>query len=278
MRILITGGSLGLGLETAKTLANQGHHIIITSRSEDRATLAISEIRAENPLAEVSSITLELADTESVDSFASRFVDQHGNWDRLVLNAGAKVLSDFKRTSNGIEYHFGVNAVSHFAITADLLAHGSNNARVVSVSSIIARIARPRLGPQGTQDSYRPGQSYAASKLSNLLFAIELDRKMNSNGLTSVAAHPGFARAEPYGSAMTTFAEKFLAQSAKRGALPIIAATSEPGLPGGSYLGPKYLELWGDVSIAKIPSFVSNEMLLENWEILSKLSGRELLP
>lgn len=278
MRILITGASLGLGLETAKALANQGHEVIITSRSEDRAERAISEIRAETPLAEVSFITLDLANTESVNSFASRFVDRHGNWDRLVLNAGAKVLSDFKTTSNGIEYHFGVNAVSHFAIAADLLANRNSDARVVSVSSIIARIARPSLGPQGTKENYRPGQSYAASKLSNLLFAIELGRKMNINGLTSVAAHPGFARAEPYGSAMTTLAEKYLAQSAKRGALPIITAATEQGLPGGSYLGPKYFELWGDVSKAKIPNFVSNEMLLENWDILSKLSGRMLLP
>ena len=94
--------------------------------------------------------------------------------------------------------------------------------------------------------------------------------------MLSVAAHPGFARAEPYGPKSTRFFESFLAQSAAQGARPIIEAASRPNLTGGSYLAPEYLELWGDFAPGKIPASCTEENQNENWKILEKLSGTEL--
>jgi NAD(P)-dependent dehydrogenase (short-subunit alcohol dehydrogenase family) len=118
--------------------------------------------------------------------------------------------------------------------------------------------------------------SYSASKLANLAFALELENLLGSKSFSSLAAHPGFARAEPYGPKATRFFESFLAQSAKSGARPIIEAATNSELPGGSYLGPKYLELWGDSSPAKIPARLTPQALQENWKILENLSGKKL--
>jgi protochlorophyllide reductase len=194
----------------------------------------------------------------------------------LVLNAGAKVLYSYQETDSGIEYHFGVNAVGHFALVADLLALRAAVARVVSVSSIVARFAPSALGPAGSPKSYSAGASYSASKLSNYLFAIELQNRFGSESFSSLAAHPGFARAEPYGPKSTRFFESFLAQSAAQGALPIIEAATDSSLPGGSYRVPKIFELWGEPGEGIVPKITSREALKMNWEILETLSGETL--
>jgi NAD(P)-dependent dehydrogenase (short-subunit alcohol dehydrogenase family) len=192
------------------------------------------------------------------------------------LNAGAKVLSSFQQTDSGIEYHFGVNAVGHFSLTADLLAHRAQASRVVSVSSIVARFAPTTLGPSGSSSSYSAGASYSASKLSNYLFAMELEKRFGSESFSSLAAHPGFARAEPYGPSSTRFFESFLAQSAAKGALPIIEAAANSSLAGGSYRVPKILELWGSPAEGIVPKITNAQTLKQNWEILESLSGKTL--
>lgn len=273
---IITGANVGLGFETAKGLLGSGFEVVITSRDDSRAKSALDQLRLEFPKGSVSSIDLDLSKSDSVNQFASKFAERFGSWDVLVNNAGAKVLRDFAKTDSGIEYHFGVNAVAHFAITADLFPHRSKNSRVVSVSSIVARFAPNTPGPRGTEKSYSAGESYAASKLANLLFALELANRTADSDLVSVAAHPGFARAEPYGPKSTRFFESFLAQSARSGARPQIQAAIDPSIESGSYLGPKYLELWGQPSRAIIPDSCSLDNLKANWEILESLSGRNL--
>jgi NAD(P)-dependent dehydrogenase (short-subunit alcohol dehydrogenase family) len=273
---IVTGANTGLGFETAKSLAKRGYQVLITSRDRVRAEAAISRIKTELPEAEIDYLLLDLSSEESINTFADRFKQKNNTWDLLVNNAGAKILKDFSRTDYGVEYHFGVNAVGHFAITMDLLPLRNQMCKVVSVSSIIARFAPEKLGPSGTEDSYLAGASYAASKLSNLLFARELDTRLGSDNFSSVAAHPGFARAEPYGPKSTRFFESFLAQSAKAGAASIIEAAVK-NYPGGTYLAPRFLELWGKPKIAKPPILDTVQNQKANWEILESLSKRELL-
>jgi NAD(P)-dependent dehydrogenase (short-subunit alcohol dehydrogenase family) len=228
-------------------------------------------------MAMASMLELDLSSMESINSFVSNYSASYGAWDVLVNNAGAKILSNYSETDFGVEYHFGVNAVGHFALTMDLLKHRAENSRVVSVASIIARVAPKKLGPAGSRDNYQAGMSYSASKLANLAFALELENLLGSDSFSSLAAHPGFARAEPYGPKTTRFFESFLAQSAKAGARPIVEAASNMKIPGGSYLGPKYLELWGDSASAKIPERLTPEELRQNWQILENLSGKKLV-
>jgi NAD(P)-dependent dehydrogenase (short-subunit alcohol dehydrogenase family) len=273
---MITGANTGLGFETAHGLLRLGYGIVITSRSIDRGNKAVARLRSEYPNGEISALALDLSNQLSVKAFTSSFIQTHKKWDVLVLNAGAKVLSSYQETDSGIEYHFGVNAVGHFALVANLLAHRAPISRVVSVSSIVARFAPTEIGPAGSRLAYSAGASYSASKLSNYLFAIELQNKFGSDSFSSLAAHPGFARAEPYGPKSTRFFESFMAQSAANGALPIIDAATNSSLPGGSYRVPKILELWGKPAEGIVPKITSCEALKMNWEILETLSGETL--
>lgn len=273
---IITGANVGLGFETARGLLAKGYEVVITSRDQARGEKALGSLRLEFPQSKVSCLQLDLSKADSVDAFAESFRSEHQNWDALVNNAGAKVLTDYMEIAGGIEYHFGVNAVGHFAVAADLMPYRSSNARVVSVASIVARFAPKDLGPSGTRSNYVPGASYAASKLSNLLFALELQERFGSDAFASLAAHPGFARAQPYGNKSTRFFESFLAQSATQGSKPIVSAASELEIPGGSYLAPRVSELWGEPSTAKVPKSVSKENQIANWELLEELSGRKL--
>jgi len=273
---IITGANTGLGFETARGLLQVGFEVVITSRNLERGEKAVARLKSEYPKDQISALALDLSNQSSVRAFAPRFTQAQKKWDVLVLNAGAKVLSSYQETDSGIEYHFGVNAVGHFALVADLLALRAEVARVVSVSSIVARFAPSALGPAGSPKSYSAGASYSASKLSNYLFAIELQNRFGSESFSSLAAHPGFARAEPYGPKSTRFFESFMAQSAAKGALPIIEAATDSSLPGGSYRVPKILELWGEPSEGIVPKITKRESLIKNWEILETLSGKTL--
>jgi len=273
---IITGANTGLGFETARGLLQVGFEVVITSRNLERGEKAVARLKSEYPKGQISALALDLSNQSSVRAFAQRFTQAQKKWDVLVLNAGAKVLSSYQETDSGIEYHFGVNAVGHFALVADLLALRAEVARVVSVSSIVARFAPSALGPAGSPKSYSAGASYSASKLSNYLFAIELQNRFGSESFSSLAAHPGFARAEPYGPKSTRFFESFMAQSAAKGALPIIEAATDSSLPGGSYRVPKILELWGEPSEGIVPKITNRESLIKNWEILETLSGKTL--
>ena len=273
---IITGANTGLGFETARGLLRLGYQVVITSRDLGRGNTALAKLKSEFPGGAVSALSLDLANQVSIDSFTKSFTAAFDKWDVLILNAGAKVLAKYQQTDSGIEYHFGVNAVGHFSLTAGLLAHRAHISRVVSVSSIVARFAPTTLGPSGSASNYSAGASYAASKLSNYLFAMELQKQFGSEFFSSLAAHPGFARAEPYGPSSTRFFESFLAQSAAKGALPIIEAAANSSLPGGSYRVPKILELWGAPSEGIVPKITSEQALKENWEILESLSGKTL--
>jgi NAD(P)-dependent dehydrogenase (short-subunit alcohol dehydrogenase family) len=274
---IVTGANTGLGFETGLALTKRGFELVITSRDLVKGQRAISRIKDLNPDAQVSMLQLDLSSMESIENFGRNYRAKFGKWDVLVNNAGAKILSTYSETEFGVEYHYGVNAVGHFALSVDLLNLRGENSRLVSVASIIARVAPSQFGPSGSKGNYQAGASYSASKLANLAFALELENILDSSSFASLAAHPGFARAEPYGPKSTRFFESFLAQSAKAGARPIVEAATNKEIPGGSYLGPKFLELWGDSADAKIPSRLTPEALRQNWKILEKLSGKKLV-
>lgn len=263
---IITGGNAGLGKQTAIRLAQQGFDLVIACRNHSSGAKTANEIHKLFPETNIEVRTLDLADLDSVRAFA---IQQKSHWHLLVNNAGAKIEIPRKFTKQGFEWHVGVNHLGHFALTADLWESAASDARVVSVSSIVARQGKLDLKP--VSEEFNASIQYANSKLMNLAFAMMLAQKLENSRRSSTAAHPGFARANPYGNWRIRIAEYLFAQSAKSGSKPLFDACHSSN---GTYLAPEYLELWGNPKPiqAQLPSISE----LENfWSMSESLTRRK---
>lgn len=191
---VVTGGTSGIGRPTALELARRGAHTIIAGRDEARGRQAVHDILAEVPDAAVESAHLDLADLGTVREFAAELTVAHDGLDLLVANAGVGFVPQL-RTADGFELHFGTNHVGHFALTGLLLPSllAKRGARVVVVSSDVHERAHLDFDDLQLDRKYGKGAAYARSKLANLMFALELHRRIHAVGaeLRSIAVHPG---------------------------------------------------------------------------------------
>lgn len=258
--VVVTGANSGIGYEAALAFARQRARVVLACRSEERAREASERIRRAVPRANLEVEPLNLASLASVRAFAQRVTERHARVDVLCNNAGVMAIPR-KLTADGFEMQLGVNHLGHFALTGLLLDRllAAEHARIVTVSSLAHRRGRVRLHDLDGARRYHPWLAYAQSKLANLLFAYELDRRLRRAGARaiSVACHPGYAATnlqfvapEETGSVLTglvmRFGNTFLAQSAARGALPTLYAASAPDVEGGDFVGPKLMRgLWG---------------------------------
>ncbi|GAB4193439.1 MAG: oxidoreductase [Roseiflexaceae bacterium] len=249
---VITGANSGIGLEAARELARKGARVILAVRSQDKGRAAAEDIRREAPQASVEVQSLDLSDLASVRRFAEALLAREQALPLLINNAGVMALP-YRRTADGFEMQFGTNHLGHFALTGLLLPAllASPGARVVTVSSAFHMqgvIAFDNLdGARG----YQPWSAYAQSKLANLLFAYELQRRLSAAGanVISVGCHPGYAStnlqtAGPqmagsrFGELVSKIGNALFAQSAAMGALPTLYAAVAPGVNGCDYIGP----------------------------------------
>lgn len=238
-RALVTGATSGIGTETARQLLRHGAEVVITARDERKAAATVDE------LGDVDVVSLDLADLSGTVASAERLVADGRPIDILVNNAGVMV-PPFSRTPDGFELQIATNHLGHFAWTASLWPLLRHGARIVTVSSLahsmVKGIDLNSLVPGGDQRRYRRWRSYGESKLANLLFMKELDRRIGHAGLTatSVSAHPGLTSTNltrPGGLALHHLAG-VISQPAHAGAWPSLRAASDPTLTGGEYLGP----------------------------------------
>jgi NAD(P)-dependent dehydrogenase (short-subunit alcohol dehydrogenase family) len=245
---LVTGANSGLGLVCARELARAGASVVLACRSAERGAAAVQEILRAVPGAQLELASLDLSSLASVAAFAEQFRSTHDGCDLLLNNAG--VMAPPRRvTADGFELQFGTNLLGHFALTGRLLGtlEGRADARVVTLSSIAHRTGRIDFEDLQSERRYSRWRAYGQSKLADLLFALELDRRLRAAGSTvkSLAAHPGYAATHLQSAAVPTLdrlvmvvTNALLAQSADRGALPTLYAATEPGLEGGLYAGP----------------------------------------
>ncbi|SFL56406.1 hypothetical protein SAMN04487950_4233 [Halogranum rubrum] len=251
--VVVTGANSGLGLEASRAFAAKGAHVVLACRSTDRGEDARREILTEHPDASLEVRELDLADLASVRSFATDFTDDYDDLHVLCNNAGV-MATPYRTTKDGFELQFGVNHLGHFALTGQLLetlAQTPGETRVVSTSSGAHRMGDIDFEDLQHQHSYSKWGAYGQSKLANLLFAYELDRRLSvaDVDVTSVAAHPGYAATnlqlrgpEMEGAdvqeRLMAVANKVVAQSAAMGALPILYAATAEDVRGGDYIGP----------------------------------------
>ncbi len=245
---VVTGANSGLGLITARELARAGATVVLACRDTGRGEHALSQIRAAAPGADVSVGALDLADLGSVRAFAERFAAEHDRLDLLINNAG--VMAPPRRlTADGFESQLGTNHLGHFALTGLLLGRllAAPQPRVVTLSSGAHRIGRINFDDLQGERRYNNWRAYGQSKLANLMFCFELDRRATAAGtpLLSIAAHPGYAAtnlqfAGPrfHERAIMVITNRVFAQSAEMGALPTLYAATAADLPGGSFVGP----------------------------------------
>ncbi len=234
--IVITGANSGIGAATAHELARAGARVIIACRNT-----AKGEAAAAGMPGTVEVHELDLADLSSIRRFAAKL---DGPLDALVNNAGVMAIP-LRRTADGFEMQIGTNHLGHFALTGLLLDRMTD--RVVTVSSGVHRMGRINLDDLNWHHRrYQRWLAYTQSKLANLLFAYELQRRLATAGshVKSLAAHPGYAatnlqsHTESLQDHFMALGNRFFAQSASMGALPTLYATVIPGLISGAYIGP----------------------------------------
>jgi NAD(P)-dependent dehydrogenase (short-subunit alcohol dehydrogenase family) len=239
---VITGANTGLGYETALALAEHGAHVVLAIRNLDKGKDAAARITAMSPHAEVALQELDLTSLDSIRAAARQLRSDHDRIDLLINNAGV-MMTPKSTTKDGFELQFGTNHLGHFAFTGLLLdrllpAPGS---RVVTVSSIGHRVGRIRFDDLQSERSYGRMRAYGRSKLANLLFTYELQRRLIGRHTIAVAAHPGSSSSElarnvpPLVQALFTPLEL---QGADMGALPTLRAATDPSVLGGQYFGP----------------------------------------
>jgi NAD(P)-dependent dehydrogenase (short-subunit alcohol dehydrogenase family) len=250
---VITGATGGLGLETAVGLADAGAEVILAGRNPTKGRNAEALIRDRYKKAKVRFELADMASLASINDFADRMLAAGRPINILVNNAGIMAPHDRGTTADGFELQFGTNYLSHFALTARLLPLlSAAKARVVQLSSFGHRTGTIQLDDLNYEQGYNPFPVYSQSKLAMLMFALELDRRSNTKGwgLTSVAAHPGFARTDLFANGpapeaniffrmIIPIAKRLMGQSAAAGALPTLMAATMPGVKGGQYFGPQ---------------------------------------
>lgn len=243
--VFITGANTGLGYEAAKVLAGMGARVLIGCRSRDKAEQARSKIMAQHPAAEVAVVELDLGSLDSVKK-AAAVVAKEPRLNVLINNAGI-MIPPYELTREGFESQFGVNHLGPFALTALLLdkLRSTPDSRVVSTSSIAHKQGKIYFDDINAEKRYNAVVRYAQSKLANLYFTYELQRRLAAAGdnTISVAAHPGIATTElsrylPRALVMLTPLFQPLFNTAAQGAWPTLCAATMPGVRGGDYYGP----------------------------------------
>ncbi|KAA1424573.1 SDR family NAD(P)-dependent oxidoreductase [Mumia zhuanghuii] len=256
--VLVTGVTGGLGAEVAYQLAHHGARVVATGRDSARLEEALNALRHGVHDAQAFGVRLDLADLDSVAAAASEIAERFGRIDVLVNNAGI-MAAPYRTSPQGFELQMATNHLGHFALTARLWPTlVESRARVVSVSSLMHTFARRidfrSLEPGAPITKYDRWSAYAQSKLANLLFMRELARRTRDAGVgvTSVAAHPGYALTHLSQSGLQLGGRSFqgiavhqvsraIGQSAAAGAWPIERAATDPGLTSGAYVGPSNL-------------------------------------
>jgi NAD(P)-dependent dehydrogenase (short-subunit alcohol dehydrogenase family) len=282
---IVTGANSGLGFETTRQLAAHGGRVVMAVRNERKGLEAVARIKAAQRDAGVDLRTLDLADLDSVRAFAAAIVTDKIAVDVLINNAGV-MYPPRRLTRQGFELQFATNHLGHFALTGllfDTICHGRDS-RVVTVSSLEHKGGSIHFDDLTGERSYSPRAFYQQSKFANVLFGLELDRRVRAAGIPvrSVLAHPGYSntnlqRSGPTGlvKQLMKVSNRFFAQSAERGALNELYAAVDPGAKSGRFYGSDgFGEMRGyPTEVQPIASTKNEETARRLWSLSEDLTG-----
>ncbi|AKF04961.1 oxidoreductase [Sandaracinus amylolyticus] len=282
---VITGSNSGIGYEAAVILAQRGGEVILACRSQEKGRTALEQLRAAAPGAKVKLMKLDLASLASVRAFADQVKSEHGRIDALINNAGLMAIPR-ATTEDGFEMQLGTNHLGHFALTGLLFGRliETAPARVVNVASQAHRMGKMRFEDLMGEKRYEKWSAYGQSKLANLLFTFELQRRTEKKWpgkapVAAVACHPGYAATElqgkgpeleksRFGAMIMKLGNGMFAQTAAMGALPTLRAATDPDTKSGDYYGPAGLgEMAGPpVKVGCTPAARDPEVAKQLWE------------
>jgi NAD(P)-dependent dehydrogenase (short-subunit alcohol dehydrogenase family) len=285
---IVTGANSGLGYESAQALIRRGAHVVIACRNQTKAAEAYAQLEACAPETSLDSIPLDLGSLDSVRAFAETFTAQYDRLDILLNNAGV-MAPPRGETADGFEMQFGTNHLGHFALTGRLmpLLLATPGSRVVTVSSMAHLNGRIDFNDLQHAQSYSRYEAYSQSKLANVLFGRELQRRLSAAGAEtiSVIAHPGLSNtnlqhttAEASGSrfegGLYNFLLNTLGQSAEMGSLPQLYAATMPDVQGGDFFGPDGFYIRGNPTTIKGSSASKDRETAERlWRMSEELTG-----
>ena len=287
--IIVTGANTGLGYETTITLAKKGAKVIMACRNVSKANKAKKSIEKQVPKADLEVMEIDLSNLNSVRKFAQEFQEKHDELSILINNAGV-MMTPYMETDEGFELQFVSNYLGHFLLTGLLLPNllKTPHSRIVSLSSLIHKNGKIKLDDLQSKKKYNPQNAYGQSKLACLLFAFELQRRLEKAGIfdtISTASHPGVADTElsRHLPKLLNLVLKYtigplITHSAKEGAKPTILASIGKA-KGGDYFGPTgFMEMKGKAGKATSSDSAHDKNLAKKlWEVSEELVNQKYL-
>jgi NAD(P)-dependent dehydrogenase (short-subunit alcohol dehydrogenase family) len=285
---LVTGANSGIGYRAALELARHGAHVLLGCRNADKGQAALRRLEQEVPGASAEVVALDMASLASIRGFAAAFAARGMELDLLINNAGVMAFPKREVTEDGFERQFGTNHLGHFALTGLLIPQllAAPAPRVVTVSSIAHRRGKIDFDNLQSEKSYDPRTAYNQSKLANLVFALELERKAKAAGskLVSIPVHPGVSRTsiiengmKPTGlkAAIIGVVSAVAMQSDEAGALPTLYGATAPEAKGGEYIGPDgLLGIKGSPTVeTPKPQALDEAVAKRLWTVSEELTG-----
>ncbi len=276
--IIVTGANSGIGYEVSRILALKGAHIIMACRNLKKANEAYNQILLENNNVSIEVMQLDLSNLDSIKKFTEDFSKKNQSLHILCNNAGV-MMPPYQKTVDGFELQFGTNHLGHFALTGLLLdtLMKTENSRIVTQSSFVHSMGKINFNDLNWETKYKKRKSYAQSKLANLLFAYELQRRLSAKNsdVLSIACHPGWSRTNLQRYTALFRSLKFLSQKPEIGALPMLYAATSIDAEGGAYYGPDGTFGWKGYpkKVKSSEKSYNEEDAKKLWEISEKLTG-----